>query len=582
MKTETVAAIHDRRGRSQTAATERAVQLLRKGEVVALPTETVYGLAADALNPIAVAKIFEAKERPRFDPLIVHLPDKQWLERLAKIDNRSRAQIEKLITQFWPGPLTLVLDRQPIVPEIVTAGLETVAVRISSHPVFAEIISAFGKPLAAPSANRFGRISPTTARHVFDELSGRIPLIIDAGPTAHGIESTIIAVRDNKIDILRRGPITAEELRGLGFQPRLDRQDADSTAAGFQPMDSYKEIQIHRGTYLPHWTQEGPTYAVTFRLGDALPANVIEDWEFERRDIIARAHRQNRQATEAEQLRLAELFSQKVESYLDAGHGKCWLRDEKVAKIVRDALLHFQGKRYDLAAWCVMPNHVHVIVRPIGGHTLSEILHTWKSFTAQQANRLLHRKSKFWQPESYDHLIRNEQDLRNQVRYVIKNPEKTGLRSWPWVGVCGTGLRPMPDRQDADATCVRAPGQLASHYSPKTPLRLIDNAESFPLVKNYRVGLLAWNAKPRKGDLQIARRRTRDRRSLKFAAVRILSEHQNLREAAANLFRCLRELDDLDLDLIVAERVPAQGLGAAILDRLERASHGSDIRDTRG
>ena len=214
MKTETVAATLLRG--SQTAAKQHAIELLRKGEVVALPTETVYGLAADSLNPAAVAKIFDAKERPRFDPLIVHLPGENWLERVAKVDNRSRAQIEKLISQFWPGPLTLILARQPIVPDIVTAGLDTVAVRISSHPVFAGIISAFEKPLAAPSANRFGRISPTTAQHAFDELSGRIPLIIDAGPSTHGVESTIIAVHHNKIYILRRGPITAEQLAEFG------------------------------------------------------------------------------------------------------------------------------------------------------------------------------------------------------------------------------------------------------------------------------------------------------------------------------------------------------------------------------
>src|SRR5947208_10241640 len=113
----------------------------------------------------------------------------------------------------------MVLQKREVIPEIVTAGLDTVAVRISAHPVFAEIIRAFGAPLAAPSANRFGRISPTTAQHVFDELSGRVPLIVDAGPTPHGIESTIVAVRDGKIDILRRGPITSEQLRGIGFQP---------------------------------------------------------------------------------------------------------------------------------------------------------------------------------------------------------------------------------------------------------------------------------------------------------------------------------------------------------------------------
>src|SRR6266700_2357449 len=180
-----------------------AVELLREGEIVALPTETVYGLASDALNPIAVAKIFEAKERPRFDPLIVHLPSRDWLERIADVSEHNRQLISKIADRFWPGPFTMVLPKRQVVPEIVTAGLDTVAVRISAHPVFAEIIQQFGKPLAAPSANRFGRASPTTAKHVLDELDARIPLIIDAGPTEHGIESTIISVRNGKIDILR-------------------------------------------------------------------------------------------------------------------------------------------------------------------------------------------------------------------------------------------------------------------------------------------------------------------------------------------------------------------------------------------
>jgi L-threonylcarbamoyladenylate synthase len=346
VKTKIVAATRDRRSRyrhaadrgwPEASATAAAVQLLCEGEVVAMPTETVYGLAADALSALAVAKIFDAKERPRFDPLIVHLPDDSWLEGVAKIDNSSRAQITNLIAKFWPGPLTLVLDRQAIVPEIVTAGLDTVAVRLSSQSVFAEIIAAFGKPVAAPSANRFGRISPTTAQHVFDELSGRIPLIVDAGPTTHGLESTIIAVRGDKIDILRGGPVTAEQLAKFG------------------------KIKIVRA------------------------------------------------------------------------------------------------------------------------------------------------------PKS-----------------------------------------------------VSAPGQLAAHYAPKTSFRLIDNAKSFRFVKDHRIGLLAWNAFVPKEN---------------FAAVRILSRDQNLREAAANLFRFLRELDELGLDLIVAERVPPQGLGAAILDRLERASHHSDIQE---
>jgi L-threonylcarbamoyladenylate synthase len=315
-----------------------AVELLREGEIVALPTETVYGLAADALNPIAVAKIFEAKERPRFDPLIVHLPDRDWLEKVVDLPAQDRQLILELADTFWPGPFTMVLPKREIIPEIVTAGLDTVGVRVSVHPVFSEIIRALGKPLAAPSANRFGRVSPTTAQHVLDELKERIPLIIDAGPTLHGIESTIVAIRAGGIHILRCGPLTKEQLS-----------------------------------------------------------------EFGKIDNVASA--------------------------------------EKVS----------------------------------------------------------------------------------------------------------------------------APGQLPVHYAPKTPLRLIDDVNSFSPDKNQRVGLLAWNPIESKKN---------------FAAVRCLSERQDLREAAANLFRHLRELDVPNIDLIVAERVPDQGLGAAIMDRLRRAVHRSvDAQD---
>jgi len=314
-----------------------AVELLRKGELVALPTETVYGLAASALNPIAVAKIFEAKERPRFDPLIVHLPNREWLKRIAELPAGHRQLISKLADKFWPGPFTMVLPKRKVVPDIVTAGLDTVAVRLSAHCVFAEIVGELDEPLAAPSANRFGHVSPTTAQHVFDELGGRIPLIIDAGPTEHGIESTIVAVRDGRIEILRRGPITGEQLSEFA-------------------------------------------------------------------DIVCVAVTQR----------------------------------------------------------------------------------------------------------------------------------------------------------------IFAPGQLPSHYTPTTPLLLIDNAEAFPLQKNQRVGLLALGGacpSPRSSQLE------------GFAAVRNLSDRGDLREAASNLFRYLRELDALGLDLIVAERIPSRGLGAAIMDRLERATH---------
>jgi L-threonylcarbamoyladenylate synthase len=189
--------------------------LLKAGEPVALPTETVYGLAADALRPEAALNIFEAKARPFFDPLIVHLPELGWLEQVCAIPPASRRVVEALAARFWPGPLTLVLPRQPIVPDVVTSGLETVAVRMSAHPVFRSVIQRFAKPLAAPSANRFGRISPTAAEHVLAELDGRIQLILDGGASEHGVESTIVKVAGESLRILRAGPLTAEDLAPL-------------------------------------------------------------------------------------------------------------------------------------------------------------------------------------------------------------------------------------------------------------------------------------------------------------------------------------------------------------------------------
>lgn len=322
MKTEVLSA-------QEPGTVDRAVELLRQGQVVALPTETVYGLAADATRDDAVLKIFQAKSRPRFDPLIVHLPDAGWVERSVKIQDPVRNCFDELRKRFWPGPLTFVFPRHPVIGDIVTSGLETVAIRLSSHPVFSDIIRAFGRPIAAPSANRFGRISPTTAEHVRDELDGLIPLIVAAGPSSHGLESTIVALRHSRIEVLRRGPITAEQLAEFGE-----------------------------------------------------------------------------------------------------------------------------------------------------------------------------------------------------------------------VAVIGPSLHP------------EAPGQLASHYAPKTPLTLVNDAEAFACPAGKRCGLLGWKT----------------RSSENFAVTRCLSVEQSLTEAATNLFGFLRELDGQGLDLIVAEKLPDEGLGTAINDRLSRAA----------
>lgn len=198
-------------------AVEAAAAALARGELVALPTETVYGLGGDALNASAAARIFEAKERPFFDPLICHLPDHSWLDRLTDIPTAVRNVVDALVARFWPGPLTLVLPKREIVPDLVSSGLPTVAVRRSAHPVFSAIVERFGSPVAAPSANRFGRISPTQSGHVFEELGGRIPLIIEGGATLHGVESTIVEVVESGVlRILRSGPVTREQLEEFG------------------------------------------------------------------------------------------------------------------------------------------------------------------------------------------------------------------------------------------------------------------------------------------------------------------------------------------------------------------------------
>lgn len=197
-------------------AIAQATALLLAGEVVALPTETVYGLAGNALNPNAVANIFAAKMRPAFDPLIVHVAGVDSIEPLVRMTDPVRRQVDQLTRRFWPGPLTLLLPRTPAIADSVTAGLEAVAVRAPAHPIFRQVLDAAQVPLAAPSANRFGRVSPTAAAHVMAELHGRIPLILDGGATRIGLESTIVRPTGDRLEILRPGPVTAEDLREFG------------------------------------------------------------------------------------------------------------------------------------------------------------------------------------------------------------------------------------------------------------------------------------------------------------------------------------------------------------------------------
>ncbi|MGH7493242.1 MAG: L-threonylcarbamoyladenylate synthase [bacterium] len=191
------------------ASIQFAAEIIRSGKLVAFPTETVYGLAADALNAPACAKIFAVKNRPYFDPLIVHVADLSWLEKLCA---QLQAQARRLAEEFWPGPLTLVVPKTDLVPELVTAGLPNVALRMPDHPVALALIRAAQKPLAAPSANPFGYLSPTTAQHVAEQLGDRIDMILDGGPCAVGVESTILDLSGENPRLLRPGGLALETL----------------------------------------------------------------------------------------------------------------------------------------------------------------------------------------------------------------------------------------------------------------------------------------------------------------------------------------------------------------------------------
>jgi L-threonylcarbamoyladenylate synthase len=205
------------RGGIDPANIARAADLLHAGDLVAFPTETVYGLGADATNAAAVAKIFAAKGRPADHPLIVHIPGVSHLGRWAR---DVPPQAYQLAAAFWPGPLTMILKRQPGVPDLVTGGQDTVGLRIPDHVVARQLLAAFAGGIAAPSANRFGHISPTTAAHVHEELGAAAAFVLDGGPCGIGIESTIVDLSRDRPAVLRPGAITREQLEtALGIAP---------------------------------------------------------------------------------------------------------------------------------------------------------------------------------------------------------------------------------------------------------------------------------------------------------------------------------------------------------------------------
>jgi len=224
-------------------AVVRAAQVIRAGGLVAFPTETVYGLGANALDAHAVAKIYEAKGRPLNDPLIVHIADPTDLTNLTDLPDLPDLT-RALARAFWPGPLTVVLPRAPGVPPIVSSGLDTIAVRMPDHPVAQALIRASRAPIAAPSANRFGHVSPTTAQHVLDDLDGRIDVVLDGGPTHIGVESTVLDLTADPPRILRPGGTTREQIEAV-----LTRMGKELAAEGQPPLSDPSSPHLQSSTF---------------------------------------------------------------------------------------------------------------------------------------------------------------------------------------------------------------------------------------------------------------------------------------------------------------------------------------------
>ena len=229
-----------------------AAEILRTGGLVGIPTETVYGLGANGLNPEAVGRIFEAKGRPQDNPLILHVPSAEWLERYC----RNVPQMAHALTdRFWPGPLTMILERREMVPDVVTAGLPTVGMRCPDHPVTRAILEAAGVPVAAPSGNTSGRPSPTTAAHMWEDMDGKIEAIVDGGPCRVGVESTIIDLTVHPPRLLRPGGVSLEELQEVLGEVAVDDAVRRLLGAGEKPRAP--------GMKYRHYAPKAPVTVVT-------------------------------------------------------------------------------------------------------------------------------------------------------------------------------------------------------------------------------------------------------------------------------------------------------------------------------
>lgn len=222
----------------------------------------------------------------------------------------------------------------------------------------------------------------------------------------------------------------------------------DSSPTPHVPKPSFRHITIRHRDRLPHWETEGGTYFVTTRLCDSLPQKLLLRLKHERDELERMAEERGTELTRAELRRLQDLQHKKVEHWLDKGIGACWLRRKEIAELVRDSFHFFDHDRYRLFSWCIMPNHYHIVFKIGMNHSLDAICHSWKSYTSHEANKLLCRNGPFWQREYHDHLVRNDDELKRCIEYVLNNPRKARLKNWPWVWVAHEYRHLMPAEYD--------------------------------------------------------------------------------------------------------------------------------------
>ncbi|MFN6380633.1 MAG: L-threonylcarbamoyladenylate synthase [Flavobacteriales bacterium] len=290
----------------------KASELLKEGKIVGIPTETVYGLAADALNAAAVVSIFEAKQRPSFDPLIVHIGAVSQLKQL--VGDVSPLQ-QKLIDKFWPGPLTIIFDKNEIIPDIVTSGLKTVGIRMPQHPITLKLLRDFDLCLAAPSANPFGYISPTSADHVIKQLGDKVEYVLDGGPSEIGLESTIVRCDNHQITVLRLGGLSIDALSDFGVPVVVSDHSSSSPQAPGMLTNHYSPRK--KTSYLHSASEIAENTAVLYFSKESQRA--VDRTLSKSGDLREAARNLFKYLRELDELEITEIF---VEKAPDNGLGK--------------------------------------------------------------------------------------------------------------------------------------------------------------------------------------------------------------------------------------------------------------------